>query len=187
MSAPPDSIDCRLLQVLTVVEDEHRCRAVTDLLVDRAVSRWSGRRDCVHFPPLQRWRAVEPGYLDGTEILPADIICAVAAGHIPDTRDLAFAMRAMVVLHSGCPARVQPTVLPNMRSGALSASPRRGFLLSIYGLDEDDIRLAEGLIEACISVGVLAELERFARWLPVPLAGQHTDRLDRTRPSTVAA
>ncbi|MFE3447143.1 hypothetical protein ACFXNW_29270 [Nocardia sp. NPDC059180] len=160
---------------------------MTGLLLDRGRRRWSGRRDCVHFPPLQRWCAVEPGYLDGTEMLPADIIGAAAAGRIPDTRDLAQALRAIVVLHSGCPARVQPTALPNDRSGALSASPRRGFLLSIYGLDEDDIELAEGLVEACVSVGALAELERFSRWLPVPLAGQRTARFDRMRPSAAAA
>ncbi|WP_280236426.1 hypothetical protein [Nocardia cyriacigeorgica] len=181
-AAPPDSIDCRLLQVLAVIDDERRCRAVTDLLLDRARRRWSGRDDCAHFPPLRRWRAVESGYL-GADVLPADIIGAVAAGHVPDTRDLAQALRTMLVLHSGCPARVQPIIF----ASDLSVVPPHGVLLSIYGLEDDDLRLAEALVEACVSVGALTELERFARWLPVPLAGARTATFAHPPAPAVAA
>ncbi|WP_227982123.1 hypothetical protein [Nocardia spumae] len=161
---------CRLVQQLAVIEDESRCQAATAVLLERAYRRWSGHADCEHFPPLQRWRAVESGYLDGAEQLPAAFISAAVAGHRAPVPDLAAGLQAVVVLHSGCPAVVQETRLPGRDAGALSDDARHTVLISIYGLREDDMTLAESVLTGCVRLGALHLVERFSRWLPARAA-----------------
>lgn len=169
---------CLLLQVLAVVEDESRCRSAAELLLDRACRRWEGRSDCDHFPPLQRWRTVESGCLGGVESLPEELIAAVASGRRPHARDLARGMQLAVVLNAGCPAVVSDTELPGHGSGGLSDSPRHGLLVSMYGLREDDLSLAESVVTGCVGLGALQLVERFTRWLslsPSSAAGRSPD------------
>ncbi|NKY85195.1 hypothetical protein [Nocardia veterana] len=165
----PDVLRCRLVQVLAVVEDESCCRRASAVLVERACRRWSGRPDWDRFPPLQRWRAVEPGFLGGAEELPAGLIGAAAAGRRPPARDLAAALAAAVVLHSGCPALVQDW---DLGRGARPGGPRRGVLVSIYGLREDDMALAESVLAGCVQLGALRLVERFSRRVPGPRGGR---------------
>ncbi|MBF4996077.1 hypothetical protein IRT45_02775 [Nocardia sp. BSTN01] len=162
----PDRLRCRQLRVLAVVTNESDCRDATQVLLERAYRRWSGRPDCDHFPPVQRWRAVEPGYLDGAELLPGSLIGAAAAGHRPRIRDLSLGVQAALVLHSGCPALVEERVLPRAGHGALAQGSRRGLLVCVYGLPEDDMTLAESVLAGYAGLGALAVVERFSRWLP---------------------
>ncbi|MEV5646947.1 hypothetical protein AB0L57_01740 [Nocardia sp. NPDC052254] len=161
---------CRLLQELVVVEDESRCLDAAGVLLERAYRRWSGRTDCDRFPPLQRWQAVEPGCLGGAERLPGALIGAAAAGRRAPAAGLPALLQAAVVLHSGCPALVHDTPLPGRGPGLLADSLRHGVLVSIYGLREDDMALAESVLAGCVRLGVLQLVERFSRWLPVRAA-----------------
>lgn len=163
-----DHTGCLLLQVLAVVEDESRCRAATGLLLDRACRRWSGRSDCSHFPPVERWRAVEPGSLGGAESLPERLIAAAAAGQRPESAGLAQELQVAVVLHAGCPVVAIDTELPDSGTGALADSLRHALLLSMYGLREDDLSLAESVVNGCAVMGALQLVDRFTRWVPLP-------------------
>lgn len=162
----PERLRCRQLRMLAVVTNESGCRDATQVLLERAYRRWSGRPDCDHFPPVRRWRAVEPGYLDGAELLPGSLIGAAAAGHRPRIRDLSLGVQAALVLHSGCPAHVEETVLPGAGRGALAQGSRRGLFISVYGLPEDDMTLAESVLAGYAGLGALTVVERFSRWLP---------------------
>ncbi len=161
---------CRLLQELVVVEDESRCKEAAGVLLERAYRRWSGRVDCDRFPPLQRWQGVEPGCLGGAERLPGALIAAAAAGRRAPATGLPALLQAAVVLHSGCPVLVHDTALPGRGAGPLADSLRHGVLVSIYGLREDDMALAESVLAGCVRLGVLQLVERFSRWLPVRAA-----------------
>ena len=169
-AVPDNEMRCRLLQELVVVEDESRCRDAAGVLLERAYRRWAGRADCDRFPPLRRWQAVEPGYFGGVERLPAALIGAAAAGRRAPAAGLAALLQAAVVLHSGCPALVHDTPLPGRGPGLLADSLRHGVLVSIYGLREDDMALAESVLAGCVRLGALQLVERFSRWLPVRAA-----------------
>ncbi|MEU6559624.1 hypothetical protein [Nocardia nova] len=163
---------CRLLQELVVVEDESRCRDAAAVLLERGYRRWSGRADCDRFPPLRRWQSVEPGFLGGAERLPGALIGAAAAGRRAPAAGLAALLQAAVVLHSGCPALVHDTPLPGRGPGLLADSLRHGVLVSIYGLPEDDMALAESVLAGCVRLGALQLVERFSRWLPIRAASR---------------
>ncbi|MFF0455926.1 adenine nucleotide alpha hydrolase family protein [Nocardia africana] len=162
----PDRPRCRQLRIRAVIVNESGCRDATEVLLERAYRRWSGRPDCDHFPPVQRWRAVEPGYLDGAELLPGSLIGAVAAGHRPRIRDVSLGVQAALVLHSGCPVLVEETAVPGSGRGVCAQGARRGLLVAVFGLPEDDMTLAESVLAGYVGLGALEVVERFSRWLP---------------------
>ncbi|WP_157121605.1 hypothetical protein [Nocardia miyunensis] len=140
----------------------------TSVLLRWARRRWRGRADFEYFPPIQRWRAIEPGFLDGAECRPERLIRAAVTGYVSSETGFEHRLSDAVTLLSGCPAMVQATELPDTGHGPLSASPRRAILISIYSLAADDLLLAEDIITSCAAVGAFSLVERFSRWLSLP-------------------
>lgn len=169
-AAQQSPMTCRALRIVTIVPDEHHCRTVLHTLLDRAYRRWRQHGDPEAFPPLRQWRMA--GYADfpTAATSPEQLIVAAAAGHRIAERDLAGSMAATLMLHTGCPTTVEPIEVID-RLGATFQDGRPGVLVTVFGLDDDDLTFAGDLLTLLLVNAGAVPLHRGQCWTALPPGG----------------
>ncbi len=131
--------DRRHVQLLVVVRDPVRCAARVSELLERSSHRWRGRVNAGGLAVLRRWSPTELAGLAPGARCPVDVIEAVVAEADMGTGDLAGDLATTLTLHAVCPVVIEPMTF--------SAPNRPGLSISIYGSPDDDVGLAEALLD----------------------------------------
>ncbi|MFC9894506.1 hypothetical protein ACFVMC_12495 [Nocardia sp. NPDC127579] len=169
LGAVPAEVDCRRLELLTVVNDRARCEKSMSALLDRAARRWLGRTGQGELAPGRGWHTIDRGEQFGGADSPIRLIEAAAAGTVLRTGNLATDLAATLMLHSRCPALADSIQLPDR------ITPPSSLRITIYGLDGDDLALAESLVDVLTRGDALTILDRITQAITVHAGPDSTD------------
>ncbi|MFC9968178.1 hypothetical protein ACFVH4_28470 [Nocardia ignorata] len=143
-------VECHRCRLFVEVLDRDRCGTRLAQLLARARQHWTSHSDRAVFGPRNHWDGIT---LDDAVRCPGDLVEAAAAGC--GCGDQAEDLATVLMLLSGCPVVVEP----------VAGQPC--FLLSLYGLADDDLGLAETLVQVFELDHSLRVVDRTSWTVPV--------------------